>query len=277
MCFEGTCVCSLDNESHRSGDAVLGSLASLPRLARFEVDADQQSPLPPLPFHKLGNGTLRRLSLSGCFSDPPPLSALSALLQCNSDIIELKLDNRHFRGSPHHFHQMFEQVAAGTLHLQSLYLRGWVIKPTPKMIPHTRSLHTLCLLDNNVQYQGELWKLLQSSGTSLRRLTVNYIKSDFLAYLESFTGLEELSIPYPDRKEEDTTEVPRRFYTETLQCHSESLRRLEVLPRCEGSWTIGLNDVNVFDCCTKLITLTVGLKSDDVQPQYSDIDVVVSV
>ncbi|ESK89389.1 hypothetical protein Moror_16232 [Moniliophthora roreri MCA 2997] len=256
-------------------DVVMESLASLPLLAQFEVDATAINAMPVLSFHKLRQGTLKRFSVRArCFSDPQNLeSTLSTLFLHNPNLVELKLD-KHSSSSD--FRSLIEQVPVNTLRLESLYLRGWNVQSTPKMICHFRSLHTLYLLNNEAESYHDLWKSLQSAGISLRRLTVDTTKSDLLAYLESFSGLEELSIFYPDG-ENDSDDLARRFYQDTLPRHSESLRKLEVLPYFEGVWAIGLNDVHVFDCCKKLVSLSVSLKTDDVQPKNWDIDVVVSV
>ncbi|ESK89392.1 hypothetical protein Moror_16235 [Moniliophthora roreri MCA 2997] len=257
-------------------DVVMESLASLPLLAQFEVDTSATNATPVLSFHKLRQGTLKRLSVKGCFSDFENLeSALSTLLLHNPNLVELKLDKY---SSPHSFQSLIEQLPVNTLRLESLHLRGWNVQPTLKMICHFRSLHTLCLLDDKAKNHHILWKSLQLAGISLRHLTVEPARSsELLAYLESFSGLEELSILYPDEERKDSDDLARRFYQDTLPRHSESLRKLEVLPHYEGVWAIGLDDVHVFGCCKRLVSLSVSLKADDVQPKNWDLDVVANL
>ncbi|EEB98675.1 hypothetical protein MPER_01777, partial [Moniliophthora perniciosa FA553] len=127
-------------------DVVMESLASLPQLAEFEVNTIGTNAMPVLSFHKLRQGTLKRLSVKGRFSDSQNLeSALSTLLLHNPNLANLKLDQY---SSSHSFQSLIEQLPVNTLRLESLHLRGWNIKPTLKMKWHfTNSLHTLAFLN----------------------------------------------------------------------------------------------------------------------------------
>ncbi|EEB98574.1 hypothetical protein MPER_01894, partial [Moniliophthora perniciosa FA553] len=72
-------------------DVVIESLASLPLLAEFEVDTSAKYATPVLSFHKLRQGTLKRLSVKGRFSDSQNLeSALLTLLLHNPNLDELR-------------------------------------------------------------------------------------------------------------------------------------------------------------------------------------------
>ncbi|ESK86969.1 hypothetical protein Moror_3321 [Moniliophthora roreri MCA 2997] len=258
-------------------DVVMESLASLPLLARFEVDASTREGV-PLSLHcfpKFRQGTLTRFFVKGgCLVETQehtytPESAFSTVLLHNPNIIELRLE-RYW--GMRDFQSLIEQIPIDALGLKSLHLYGWIVKSTPKVISHFRSLHTLCLLNDGYPY--DIWKSMQSAGISLRCLTVEPASSDLLDYLESFSGLKELSILHPDLDEEDSDNLGRRFYQDTLPKHSESLRKLAVVPPHDGSWVIGLDNVDVFDRCDKLCTLTVALKPDDIQPDDCDLDVV---
>lgn len=59
------------------------------------------------------------------------------------------------------------------------------------MIPHFRSLTSLCLRDRDERVPGA-WRFLQSERIRLRSVEALYVNEELLDYIASYAGLEVL-------------------------------------------------------------------------------------
>ncbi|KAK7033600.1 hypothetical protein VNI00_012837 [Paramarasmius palmivorus] len=177
-------------------DAVVEALASLPLLAIIVLGSGHRIPFPPL--HKLRNGNIRKFCMRGLRPDVefqrPFKYSMSELLHHNPNIVELDLGGNSSVTSLH-FSSLFDEVHGNSIHLQTLTLGEVSIEPTPKMMSHLRSLHTLHLSGRHTSY-SELWKALGLAGIALRCLTV---------YVTTTSGLPRIllwltrTVTVPDR------------------------------------------------------------------------------
>ncbi|KIK66125.1 hypothetical protein GYMLUDRAFT_239763 [Collybiopsis luxurians FD-317 M1] len=163
--------------------------------------------------------------------------------------------------------------------ISNLGLNGWTID-VPKII-HA-NLTSLDLremttyINSDIDHPHELfpheaafdslWNALSQKQIHLRSLAVSFrITAALLDYIQSYTGLEDLSLRGYWRYE-----ASDRFFEYVLPMHQETLVKLEVMPEYENEWCFGPHNVEVFRRCRRLRTLLVGVNSrgldDDPEP-----------
>ncbi|KAL0578503.1 hypothetical protein V5O48_003496 [Marasmius crinis-equi] len=261
-------------------ELLFGPLAVLPLLRELTVDdLSYYSPKQriALPLHLFNHGKLKKLSIGDRYQHGDEfVPSVTKILAQNPEITHLKLDNYAVIGAQNiDLRVLFRNVDVRSLHLQHLHIHGWFVDfSAPEILPHIRSLRGLELASHHENYPSAL-KTLRNHDIYLRKLRYHTVTDELVTYLESYMGLEELSLPYTGYLEHD--ERAGSFYCSTLYGHRDSLRELHVASVYEPTWIIGLHNVGVFDSYEKLVSLSVGLKLDDINPGLNEGDVIATL
>ncbi|KAK0463481.1 uncharacterized protein EV420DRAFT_1638416 [Desarmillaria tabescens] len=118
----------------------------------------------------------------------------------------------------------------------------------PRFLPHLRHLRTA-----NVDIPDDFWTALTHKGVKLVTLLTNTTTDILMAYLESYSGLEVLSLsPVNDHHAE-------AFYRHVLVQHSYSLRKLSIEIKSVGKWCVGPRVLEVLSRCVGLVELNVPI------------------
>ncbi|KAL0580806.1 hypothetical protein V5O48_001182 [Marasmius crinis-equi] len=233
-----------DKDPEGSQNTIVEALSTLPSLTNVTLEGQRRfDVIPHISVPSFTKGLLNELTLRGACNGPRHLTSwLSTLLAHNPSV---------------------------PLHLQSLRLKGWQVDfSTPEVLRHIRSLSSLeC---DDVLSIG-MWEPLQSKEIVIRNITCHSITRDLIAYLESFSGLEQLITSRNLSESPEDAEWAGRFYRRTLPIHRSTLRNLKV---GAVSWAIGLADVGVFEGFQGLRALSVSLKIDDIHPGQNGQDLV---
>ncbi|KAF9270003.1 hypothetical protein L218DRAFT_939102 [Marasmius fiardii PR-910] len=244
-------------------------LATLPLLSELTVEDHsyhnhhhkiQRS----IPLHFFNTGRLKKLTIIGrSQSGDQFLSSISDLLAHNPDIVHLKLDNFSTIGGRNvAFGDLFRSHMHQLLSLKTLHLYGWFADfSDPDLLPHIRSLSSLHLSGHYTDFP-DVWKILLKEKVFIRNISCHSVKDDLMTYLDSFSGLEKFTAPHNGISDND--KQADVFYRSTLRKHQESLQEIQVGSVWEGPWTIGLQNVDIFNGFEKLVSVSVGLKSEDI-------------
>ncbi|KAF5352308.1 hypothetical protein D9758_011963 [Tetrapyrgos nigripes] len=116
-------------------------------------------------------------------------------------------------------------------------------------------------------YDEESLKSLFSGLTAkqihLRRLVLDDVNGSLLDYIESYSGLEVLSLAGPHwYSQPEHDDMADRFYRQILWLHHNTLQRLEIHPAFEGRWCFGENDSWSIERCRNLRHLSVKVNCD---------------
>ncbi|KAK0209192.1 hypothetical protein DFS33DRAFT_1380665 [Desarmillaria ectypa] len=117
----------------------------------------------------------------------------------------------------------------------------------PRCLPHLR--HLRIANTNKAVIPAEFWMALIDRGITLVTLLANVTTDALTAYLESYSGLEVLSLsPMDDHHAE-------AFYRRVLVQHSYSLRKLSIEIKSVGKWCVGPRVLEVLSRCMGLVEL----------------------
>ncbi|THV00579.1 hypothetical protein K435DRAFT_443886 [Dendrothele bispora CBS 962.96] len=108
-----------------------------------------------------------------------------------------------------------------------------------------------------------IWSILSSNQIRLQRLIVDYISTGMLDYLESYSGLEHLSLKCTTGHVQTNRDADR-FYNQTLVLHEDTLLSLTIQPKFEGKWCFSEGNVGSFRRCRKLQSLSVRVNSEEI-------------
>lgn len=115
-----------------------------------------------------------------------------------------------------------------------------------------------------------LWVTLSLEQIRLRSLVVSRYHGNvdaILDYIQSYSGLEVLSLISPWWHNSTYNDAADRFYKEALPKHEKTLLKLELKPVFVSRWCFGEHNMDVFRRCVRLRSLWVrvehqGLESD---------------
>ncbi|KAE9397882.1 hypothetical protein BT96DRAFT_791598, partial [Gymnopus androsaceus JB14] len=105
-----------------------------------------------------------------------------------------------------------------------------------------------------------VWITLALEQIRLRSIVVSRYHGNvdaILDYIQSYSGLEILSLISPGWYDPTYNDAADRFYKDVLPMHEQSLVKLEVKPVFESRWCFGEHNIEVFRRCTKLRSLWV--------------------
>ncbi|KAK0501040.1 hypothetical protein EDD18DRAFT_788295 [Armillaria luteobubalina] len=122
----------------------------------------------------------------------------------------------------------------------------------PQFLPHLRHLRIAEL--NDAVIPAGFWMALVHEGITLITLLTGITTDALMAYLESYSGLEVLSLSPVNEHHAGA------FYRRILLHHSYSLRKLSIeIKSSMGRWCIGPRVLEVLSRCMKLVELNMPI------------------
>ncbi|KAK0479709.1 hypothetical protein IW261DRAFT_151024 [Armillaria novae-zelandiae] len=119
------------------------------------------------------------------------------------------------------------------------------------LVPYLRHLRIRTTIDSFIP--SDFWIALTQRGIPLVTLLVHNATDALMQYIESYSGLEVLSLsPADDRHAE-------AFYTRVLQRHICTLRKLSIEITSRGKWCAGPCALDALSRCTKLVELNMPI------------------
>lgn len=135
--------------------------------------------------------------------------------------------------------------------ITSIFIRCSLDATIPQFLPHLRHLRIAEI--NNAVIPADFWIALIHKGITLVTLLTDITTDALMAYLESYSGLEVLSLsPVNDHHAE-------AFYRRVLLHHSYSLRKLSIEIKSVGGWCVGPQVLEVLSQCMKLVELNMPI------------------
>ncbi|KAF8152366.1 hypothetical protein B0H34DRAFT_114298 [Crassisporium funariophilum] len=205
--------------------------------------------------------------------------------------------------SLHHLFQYYPQDAK-PLRLRSLSLETYCIPFDQITMPHLKYLTSLTLknifdtsggsslhLAQGTQNsesnpneeerfgstQNEIWSMLAQAAIQLEEICVDQVVSNFLKYLESYSGLRKLKLRI-GRLGRHSDQIASHFYESALNNHLTSLEKLDIVPRYEGLWCFGAHNQTLISKCTKIkelhmcvISPQIMSEADTQEPSTTDV------
>ncbi|KAE9397869.1 hypothetical protein BT96DRAFT_1020528 [Gymnopus androsaceus JB14] len=153
-------------------------------------------------------------------------------------------------------HIMLDNVIAPTM--SNLGLSGLVTEVPRHILRNLTSLN-LSRTHNRDPWDA-VWITLALEQIRLRSLVISHYHHNvdaILDYIQSYSGLEILSLISPAWYDPTYNDAADRFYKDVLPMHEQSLVKLEVKPVFESRWCFGEHNIEAFRRCTKLRSLWV--------------------
>ncbi|KAJ7690956.1 hypothetical protein B0H17DRAFT_1201314 [Mycena rosella] len=146
-----------------------------------------------------------------------------------------------------------------------------------QLVAETRALTSLQLFVPD-KCQSDVWTMLREGpgrGIHLKGIRTQYITPEFLAYLESYSGIEILEVLCPDldakyaNSEEEPEPDPAlvdRFFHSVLRHHAASLVELHFRSAYEGRCCFGPQIVDSLSALHQLTYLMISINTADIAP-----------
>ncbi|KAI3598063.1 hypothetical protein WG66_009132 [Moniliophthora roreri] len=274
---------------------VMESLSSLPALARLSLKGDLSWPRPPAMHIRLFPcGSLARLEMNLVVQGPLAVilrflqDCLSAIIQNNPrlEAILIRLMYLYYggpgSGTPDVFdlHSIFEKIPSSKpLRLQTFLmdLPPGSVRITPKVVEQLKSLRCLEYSEAYRPFNDAastlLWTALRTQQIHVRELTIEKWPCQALVdYLESFSGLETLSISTSSGPSTDYSDnLARGFWKNVIPMHKDTLKHITIRSEYTGSWGVGEEHFQTLRSCENLISLTVNLNYSPQAEEKDDI------
>ncbi|PBK93652.1 hypothetical protein ARMGADRAFT_910030, partial [Armillaria gallica] len=97
------------------------------------------------------------------------------------------------------------------------------------------------------------WVALTRRGIPLVTLLVRDTTDALMEYIESYSGLEVLSLSPADNRHAEA------FYARVLRRHIRTLRKLSIEITSRGKWGVGPCALDALSRCTKLVELNMPI------------------
>ncbi|KAK7015156.1 hypothetical protein VNI00_019181 [Paramarasmius palmivorus] len=155
--------------------------------------------------------------------------------------------------------KLFDELPAGsTSSITHLGLSKFLLGSAVDILPHFGSLQSLCL---NSCVPVDFWSAFSGTGIYLKDVVVDYVNQAFVEYLESYTGLERISVSFNGIfvGVGRTDGFSERFYQSCVPQHRDSLKSVVIYPKTQGSWCFNANVAKQLRECRGLEELTVGV------------------
>ncbi|KAJ6528744.1 hypothetical protein DFH09DRAFT_1045450 [Mycena vulgaris] len=156
----------------------------------------------------------------------------------------------------------------GLSHLRKLEIKTpyWletpIVKQVSQVVSQSRSLTSL-RLEGSKEW-CEVWNMLGDK-TSLRltEIKAGIVTSELLAYLASYSGIEHLTLQWPDG-EDASAQLADMFFQRVLPKHTKSLVELSCAAAYESRWSFGTHNVDVISQLRNLKSLDMSVNSADI-------------
>ncbi|KAK0185163.1 hypothetical protein F5146DRAFT_196731 [Armillaria mellea] len=234
-------------------DIIVRALAKLPNLTSLSLDFGHGPFLLVPPYLTRSSLSqfkdLRSVQVYGEASSYE--TVLGPLLANNSELTHLTI----FGGQSVLMTSLGEIQARYDIHdipITSIFVRCSLDATIPQFLPHLRHLRIAEI--NNAVIPADFWMALIRKGITLVTLLADITTDTLMAYLESYSGLEVLSLsPVNDHHAE-------AFYRRVLPHHSYSLRKLSIeIKSSMKKWCVGPRVLEVLSQCMKLVELNMPI------------------
>lgn len=151
--------------------------------------------------------------------------------------------------------------------LESLQVEGWHLTSLHNFPVHLRSLSCLRMTDqfsSETHLPQEFWNLLRTERVKLKVLEINHVNEAQVAYLASYSGLEELTYPSLHRTfSVDPESCADSVFGTVLPMHFMTLTSLAIRPRYAGRWCVEEHNLRVLSQCSHLRFLSLCVACQD--------------
>ncbi|KAJ6459015.1 hypothetical protein C8R45DRAFT_1081561 [Mycena sanguinolenta] len=112
-----------------------------------------------------------------------------------------------------------------------------------------------------------VWRTLRSATrTRLAEITTSVVTQELFDYLTSYSGLEKLTLKFPDGGNlNESNRLADTFFETVLPCHAESLTELSCPAAYESRFSFGTHNVNVVSLLHKLTKLEMSVNAGAVR------------
>ncbi|KAF7351560.1 hypothetical protein MSAN_01588500 [Mycena sanguinolenta] len=114
-----------------------------------------------------------------------------------------------------------------------------------------------------------VWRMLRSEPhktAKLTEITTNVVTQELFDYLSSYSGLEKLTLKFPDGGNvEESNRLADSFFETVLPCHFKSLAELSCPAAYESRFSFGTHNVDVVSSLHKLTKLEMSINAGAVQ------------
>ncbi|KAJ7260496.1 hypothetical protein B0H12DRAFT_375127 [Mycena haematopus] len=120
-----------------------------------------------------------------------------------------------------------------------------------------------------------IWRLLRSRVHDMRlaEITTTVVTQDLFDYLTSYSGLEKLTLRFPDGGNPNASNsLADTFFETILPHHAESLTELSCPAAYESRFSFGTHNVNAVSLLHKLTRLEMSINASPVQNVQTYID-----
>ncbi|KAK1215175.1 hypothetical protein PQX77_022212 [Marasmius sp. AFHP31] len=110
-----------------------------------------------------------------------------------------------------------------------------------------------------------VWSSLQRNQIPLKEIIVwTKIETPLIDYLDSYSGLEELTVQKAWASPNEEASLTERFSGSALPRHAATLRMLTVTSEEEGLWSLGRHNVNDLGACVNMERLSISINSEEI-------------
>ncbi|KAJ7260497.1 hypothetical protein B0H12DRAFT_1217955 [Mycena haematopus] len=113
-----------------------------------------------------------------------------------------------------------------------------------------------------------VWRLLRSktNGTRLAEITTNVVTHELFDYLTSYSGIEKLTLKFPDGGDlNESNRLADTFFETVLPLHAEYLSELSCPAAYESRFSFGTHNVNIVSLLHKLTKLEMSINAGAVR------------
>ncbi|KAF7351566.1 hypothetical protein MSAN_01589100 [Mycena sanguinolenta] len=121
-----------------------------------------------------------------------------------------------------------------------------------------------------INHLSVVWRTLRSAKSATRmrltEITTSVVTQDLFDYLTSYSGLEKLTLKFPDGGNvEESNRLADRFFETVLPRHAESLTELSCPAAYQSRFSFGTHNVNVVSLLHKLTKLEMSINAGAVR------------
>ncbi|KAF5355512.1 hypothetical protein D9758_006415 [Tetrapyrgos nigripes] len=249
---------------------IISSLSSLQSIKEFTFRYTIPKTLKHeivIPQIDLPNLETLSISVSSYIEDSTPHPVMSNLAnhlasQANS-LSTLHLENETSYGKPLLTLSNLDVLANETFSdLSRLDLIGWSLPDNFISIfskfTNLTSLE-LCRLTSTSTCAFPFYTILGENHVRLKRLVADHVSEATMDYLQSYSGLECLSLKNFNDNDQNGSWA-NLFFDKCLPLHRDTLVDLEIHPKVESRWCFGEHNVDAFRRCRNLRSLSVRVE-----------------
>ncbi|KAH9485760.1 hypothetical protein JR316_0002675 [Psilocybe cubensis] len=165
--------------------------------------------------------------------------------------------------------QFFKALPKNTpLRIKYLRVHGWKLALNSLTMPHLRQMSFLDLSHGSEPFsQSQIWSSILNNGIQLRKI-VGAITSSLNLYLQSYAGLEQITVIIPRPNSLDVLAFYHELCQNSLPIHASTLKYFKVVNTNTQGHCV-LDDMNAISVCEKLEHLTVTIMAGHIDDLVS--------